>query len=858
MSAKKKEKDFWVPCENCGILCPRSKFRLHNQNVCFTQDDLDEKVPAKFDKQSHDQSVMGFIEYSKFYGVHSIYKASDMKIPRVARGDMVLVHPSVFKKCNINSGGTVFVSSSSIKLVATVWSYAVNSVDVVQITDDLAESLQVHKTDLIVLEEMKLPSIAAKSLDLMPSSPLLFEVDADFQEYFISCLDGRHLQAGEYCSIRYLGTDYKFKVIKISGDFGDHDILQSAGTTEADVIANIDMKLRDMAISAEGNQIEGDSHLSQKKADYNTKKKELKGLKSSSAKFVYYVSETETIANIVIDEGSNETRSSSTVDTENLVTYKSIGGFSSQLEAIKETIELPLRYPDLFRSCGVSAPRGVILHGPPGTGKTLIAKAVANETGAYCIVINGPEVISKFYGETESRLRTIFEEAETKAPAIIFIDELDALCPKRDDVINETEKRVVATLLTLMDGMDSTSSVGRVMILGATNRPDSIDPALRRPGRFDREIEIGVPNANDRTEILTKLLSKMKHCVALDEIQKIAQKAHGYVGADLSAVCKEAGLLAMKRLLSNEPLGETSICKPENFALRIRDIEDAMLKVRPSAMRSINIDVPKVAWDDIGGQLEIKKRLKEAVEWPLRYPEAFKRMGISPPSGVLLYGPPGCSKTLLAKALATESGLNFISIKGPELFSKFLGESEKAVRELFHKARKAAPSIVFFDEIDALGLQRGDKTKTGVGDRVLAQILTEMDGIEGLQGVLVIAATNRPDMIDDALLRPGRIDRIIFVSLPDEETRKEIFKLQFKKMPIDAVVSEEDLARKTDGYSGAEICAICKEAAIFALRDSIEAKTVNGKHFDAAYDLVKPRLDSTSIKYYEEFSAKFL
>eukprot|EP00795_Rhopilema_esculentum_P000633 gene633-10336_t len=457
----------------------------------------------------------------------------------------------------------------------------------------------------------------------------------------------------------------------------------------------------------------------------------------------------------------------------------------------------------------------------------------------------------RYYGETESRLRSIFEEAESKAPAIVFIDEMDALCPKRDDVINETEKRVVATLLTLMDGMSSTSSVGRVMVIGATNRRDSIDPALRRPGRFDREIEIGVPNSLDRMEILKKLLSKTKHQLTPESIQKVAQNAHGYVGADLSAVCKEAGLAALKRLVRDER-------DARDFSITLTDMDEAMLKVSPSAMRSINVDVPRVRWDDVGGQQEVKQRLKESIEWPLKYPEAFHRMGISPPTGVLLYGPPGCSKTLLAKALATESGLNFISIKGPELFSKFLGESEKAVRELFLKARTAAPSIIFFDEIDALGVQRGDKSKSGVGDRVLAQILTEMDGVEGLKGVMVIAATNRPDMIDDALLRPGRIDRIIFVPLPDEATRKEIFQIQFRKIPIGPDIEVERLVVETEGYSGAEICAVCKEAAIFALRESIEATSINKTHFDAALELVRPRLDKTSIEYYRDFSSKLL
>ncbi|XP_061832511.1 ATPase family gene 2 protein homolog A isoform X2 [Nerophis lumbriciformis] len=430
------------------------------------------------------------------------------------------------------------------------------------------------------------------------------------------------------------------------------------------------------------------------------------------------------------------------------VTYSMIGGLSSQLDVIRETIELPLKHPQLFSKYGIPPPRGVLLYGPPGTGKTMIGRAIANEVGAHMTVVNGPEIMSKFYGETEETLRQIFTEASLRTPSIIFIDELDALCPKRDDAHNEVEKRVVASLLTLMDGIGSEGHAGQLLVLGATNRPHALDPALRRPGRFDKELEVGVPNPAERADILRKRLASIPCDATAQELTQLADAAHGYVGADLVAVCKEAGLHALRRamgssakLTDQQLMGEVRVSQ--------EDLQWAMRLVKPSAMREVAIDVPKVRWADVGGMEDVKLKLRQAVEWPLRHPEAFARMGIQPPKGVLLYGPPGCSKTMVAKALANESGLNFLAIKGPELLSKYVGESERAVREVFRKARAVAPSVVFFDEIDALASERGRSSASGgVGDRVLAQLLTEMDGIEQLRNVTVLAATNRPDMID--------------------------------------------------------------------------------------------------------------
>ncbi|XP_022369505.1 spermatogenesis-associated protein 5 [Enhydra lutris kenyoni] len=538
------------------------------------------------------------------------------------------------------------------------------------------------------------------------------------------------------------------------------------------------------------------------------------------------------------------------------VTYGMIGGLSSQLKAIREMIELPLKQPELFKSYGIPPPRGVLLYGPPGTGKTMIARAIANEVGAYVSVINGPEIISKFYGETEARLRQIFAEATLRHPSIIFIDELDALCPKREGAQNEVEKRVVASLLTLMDGIGSEGSEGQVLVLGATNRPHALDAALRRPGRFDKEIEIGVPNAADRLDILQKLLQRVPHLLTESELLQLANGAHGYVGADLKALCNEAGLHALRRVLKKQPnLSDSKMAGLVKITLN--DFLEGMNDIRPSAMREVAIDVPNVSWSDIGGLENIKLKLKQAVEWPLKHPESFIRMGIQPPKGVLLYGPPGCSKTMIAKALANESGLNFLAIKGPELMNKYVGESERAVREIFRKARAVAPSIVFFDELDALAVERGSSSGAGnVADRVLAQLLTEMDGVEQLKDVTILAATNRPDRIDKALMRPGRIDRIIYVPLPDAATRREIFNLQFHSMPISNDVDLDELILQTDTYSGAEVIAVCREAALLALEEDIQANCITRRHFTQALSTVTPRIPKSLRRFYEEYQEK--
>lgn len=525
------------------------------------------------------------------------------------------------------------------------------------------------------------------------------------------------------------------------------------------------------------------------------------------------------------------------------VSYSGIGGLAKQIALLKSKIELPLHRPSLFQRFGMAPDRGFLLHGPPGTGKTMLLRAVAAETNAHVLTINGPSIVSKYLGETESALRGIFAEAVQYQPAIIFVDEIDALVPKRDsDESGEAESRVVSTLLTLMDGM---GAGGQVVVVGATNRPNSIDPALRRPGRFGQELEIGIPDAEGRLDILRLMLRDMPHELTEENIVDLAGKTHGYVGADLAALCRDAVMAAIQRGLAAGT--------PENeLAVATRDVNRALVDIRPSAMREIFLETPKVFWTDIGGQDDVKQKLRETIEWPLSHPDTFKRLGVHPPKGILLYGPPGCSKTLTAKALATEAGLNFLAVKGPELFNKFVGESERAVREIFRKARAASPSIIFFDEIDALSSTRGEGEAGG--DRVLTSLLNEMDGIEALVGVTILAATNRPEVIDPALMRPGRLDRLVYVSPPNVAARLKILEIQARKMSLADDVDLTQLAERTDGCSGAEVVALCQEAGLKAMNEDLEITGVANRHFEAALNGLKRGITREMIEHYESFS----
>ncbi len=533
-------------------------------------------------------------------------------------------------------------------------------------------------------------------------------------------------------------------------------------------------------------------------------------------------------------------------------TYEDVGGLHEEIQRVREMVELPLRHPELFQRLGIDPPKGVLLHGPPGCGKTLLARAVANESEANFYSINGPEIMSKFYGESEARLREIFQQAQQNAPGIIFIDELDAIAPKREEVTGEVERRVVAQLLALMDGL---SSRGNVIVIGATNRPSALDPALRRPGRFDREIEIGVPDKKGRYEILQIHTRGMPLAEDVD-LKKLAEMSHGYTGADLSALGRETAMKALRRYLPQINLEEERIPPSvlEKMEVTMEDFTNAYKEITPTAMREVYIEVPTVHWDDIGGLDEVKQELKEAVEWPIKNPEIFGRLGIKPPKGVLVYGPPGCGKTLLARAVATESEANFITIKGPEVFSKWVGESEKAIREVFRKARMAAPAVIFFDEIDSLAPRRGlGFSDSGVSERVISQLLTEMDGIVALDDIVIIAATNRPDMVDPAVLRPGRFDRLIYVPEPNEKSRLQIFKIYTKDMPMTKDVDLAKLTTITKNYSGADIEALCREAAMHALRKDQNAKEVTVKDFEEALKHAGPSVTPDMERWYKSF-----
>jgi len=605
------------------------------------------------------------------------------------------------------------------------------------------------------------------------------------------------------------------------------------------------------------------------------------------------------------------------------VTYEDIGGLKDVIQKVREMIELPLKHPEIFEKLGIEPPKGVLLYGPPGTGKTLLAKAVANEANAHFITINGPEIMSKYYGESEERLREVFKEAEENAPAIIFIDEIDAIAPKREETHGEVEKRVVSQLLTLMDGLKSR---GKVIIIGATNRPDAVDPALRRPGRFDRELEVGVPDKAGRKEILQihtrgmpiepefrkgavieilnslrgverfasvidqaiesvekaseeevpevlrkldgKLYDEVKARLIDALLEELAEVTHGFVGADLAALAREAAMAALRRLIGEGKIDFEAEHIPKEVLEELRvtrkDFQEALKMVEPSALREVLLEVPNVHWDDIGGLETVKGELREAVEWPLKYPEAFSGLGITPPKGVLLYGPPGTGKTLLAKAVANESEANFIAIKGPEVLSKWVGESEKNIREIFRKARQAAPTVIFIDEIDAIAPHRGTDTNH-VTDRLINQLLTEMDGIQENSGVVVIGATNRPDIMDKALLRPGRFDRLILVPAPDEKARLEIFKVHTRNVPLAEDVNLEELAKRTEGYTGADIEAVVREAAMLAMRKALQegvirpgmradevrkAVKVTMADFEGALKKIGPSVDEKTMEYY--------
>ncbi len=532
------------------------------------------------------------------------------------------------------------------------------------------------------------------------------------------------------------------------------------------------------------------------------------------------------------------------------VMYEDLGGIKPAIGKIREMIELPLKHPELFDRLGIDAPKGVLLQGPPGTGKTMLARAVANESDAYFISINGPEIMSKFYGESEQHLRQLFEDAEANAPSIIFLDEIDSIAPKRAEVTGEVERRIVSQLLSLMDGLKERKNV---IVIGATNRPGALDMALRRPGRFDREIELRVPDTDGRLEIL-QIHTRGMPITGDVNLEELADITYGFVGADIAALCREAAMSSLRRILPEIDLKAEQIPREIIDKLQVTrdDFNEALKTVQPSAMREILIEVPTVTWEDVGGLEEVKNLLKEAVEWPLKYPDSFRRIGVDAPKGVLLYGPPGTGKTMLAKAIAHESNVNFISAKGSDLLSKWYGESEKRIAEVFVRARQVAPSIVFLDELDALAPLRGAAAgEPQVTERIVNQLLSEMDGLEELRGVVVIGATNRPDIIDPALLRPGRFDELIMVPVPDSQTRNKILQVHTRNMMLADDVDFSELVRQTDSFTGADIAAVCKKAGRFALREDINASKVQMQHFLKALEETGPSVTPETTRYYE-------
>ncbi|XP_041515530.1 ATPase family protein 2 homolog isoform X4 [Microtus oregoni] len=755
----------------------------------------------------------------------------DGKVPKTFQNSLVHLGLNTMKSANICIGRPVLLTSLDGKQeVYTAWPVAGFPGGKVGLSEMAQKNVGVKAGETIRVQPLLGAVLQAQEMDLALSDKDKEINEEELTGCILRKLDGKIVLPGNFLYCTFYGRLCKLQVLQVKGTDGttlgkpqsasdtqgvasEHSSVESSDVDISFQLSQLDLKepqspvsqstpcksAHDRTVSEAGEVL---SDVTQSPRDGsglglkwsldssregNTRPiSEEKLLKSTNAgaknntDTFYFISSTTRINLKKICTNSKEQ------DSQFKVTYDMIGGLNSQLKAIREIIELPLKQPELFKSYGIPAPRGLLLYGPPGTGKTMIARAVANEVGAYVSVINGPEIISKFYGETEARLRQIFAEATLRHPSIIFIDELDALCPKREGAQNEVEKRVVASLLTLMDGIGSEGSEGRVLVLGATNRPQALDAALRRPGRFDKEIEIGVPNAQDRLDILQKLLRRVPHLLSKAELLRLANNAHGYVGADLKALCNEAGLYALRRVLRKQPnLPDSKVAGMVKITLN--DFLQGMNDIRPSAMREVAIDVPN----------------------------------------------------------------------GPELMNKYVGESERAVREIFRKARAVAPSIIFFDELDALAVERGSSSGAGnVADRVLAQLLTEMDGIEQLKDVTVLAATNRPDRIDKALMRPGRIDRIIYVPLPDAATRREILNLQFHSMPISNEIDLDELVLQTETYSGAEIIAVCKEAALLALEEDIKADRIMKKHFTQALSIVTPRIPESLMRFYEDYQEK--
>ncbi|KAK3099289.1 hypothetical protein FSP39_002087 [Pinctada imbricata] len=881
-SKSKSGKIEWQECVKCHIF-------VHSKDLETHKSECDVKL------YSH-----SFIHSS--YGVFNakIHQVTnELNVPRNTTDDLIFLHPTVMSLTGIPIATECIIQQNYVRIAWPMSSLPATSIGVQENLRQLLErDVEKQTGNFVSVSPLTDVPFEVDQVHLQPcaSEEREFYVDDSFTDYITQKFCGKCLRLGNLISFTYFGQMCNFEVKKVVGTKHMRTFYLQVEDISLDT-SDITKDLSDLNLSAINESSSVKSVVFDEESPMRTKKDnsqksspdkkaqdssfshlshtstpKLKGNNSSSASINDSMFKTPVIRKVkTVSKSSNsnffrvssQTKfvipSETNTEEDKMVkrkrvTFASIGGLIKQIESIKEMVEMPIEKPEIFKSYGLPLPHGILLYGPGGTGKTMLMEALCQETSLYTVRVNSADIVSKFYGESEARLRQIFKDAEERAPSLIIMDDVDSLFSRRDNTQNESLKRLVATLLTLMDGIAKKSDNNRlILVIAATVNPDALDPALRRPGRFDREIEVPVPSSKDRFEILQRQLESIPHSLTPGDITEISDHAHGYVGADLAFLCQQASLIALKRGRQCQGQGN----QEASFTVAKEDMSVAMTTVQPSAMREVQLEIPKVKWSDIGGQEEIKLKLRQAVEWPLKHPQSFARMGIRPPRGILMYGPPGCSKTMIAKALATESKLNFLAVKGPELFSKWVGESERAVREVFRKARAASPAIIFFDEIDALAVERGSSSgSSNVGDRVLAQLLTEMDGVVGLQDVTIVAATNRPDMIDKALMRPGRLDRILYVPLPDRITRRQIFQISLQRVPVGEDVDIEELVDRTVKYSGAEVSAVCHEAALFALQEDIHSKVVKREHFDHALKSVTPRISDSLIQFYEDYQNK--
>ncbi|XP_037286963.2 ATPase family gene 2 protein homolog A isoform X1 [Rhipicephalus microplus] len=840
----KSPKSDFLQCDACGVIVTSKDSALH-ERVCSR---------CKFEggNLEHD-----FIHDGVLHGTLQDYSGDEtLTVPEWMKSQLLYLHPSCMKMCSTGIKDIVEVSQGGQTHLLIVWP----STNVGLTCVAMSKRYRTSKSKAVTVKRHCSSVVAARSVTVISTGDAVKESDASLQKCLLQQNMGMFTKPGSSLQCCFYGQIVNFEVIETQGE--DGSLLNSTSRPlSSDNDESLDESMRRLAIHEE---LSGDhsfkatsmsprSRTPKRNASWSVHSplafstpKSLLHRQCESEKVAFHRirSSTEIIIKSAAEKDSERPTSAS---------YDLIGGLDKEIQQLRELFEVPIKHPGTFTRFGLKPPRGALLFGPPGTGKTMLARAVAAESKAALVVIDGPQIFSKYYGETEATLRSLFKDAAERAPSIVFIDEIDALCPKRESGTSNQEARAVATLVSLIDSLPLIEDKW-VLVLGATNRPNFVDPSLRQPGRLDREIEIGVPTAPGRQQILQKILSNVNHSLSNEDITEIADVAHGLTGADLAAVCADAALRALERNIASKNASDAALSKV--VQLTKADMATALRHTKPSAMREVALEIPKVRWSDIGGMKEVKLKLQQVVEWPWKHRDAFIRLGVTPPCGVLLYGPPGCSKTMIAKALATESGLNFIAIKGPELFSKWVGDSERAVRDLFRKARAASPCIIFFDEIDALAVHRGSTSgSSNVGDRVIAQLLTEMDGIEKLEDVILVAATNRPDMIDQALMRPGRLDSIVYVPLPDFDTRKEILHLNLSKKPLGDDVDIEALASKTSGYSGAEVVAVCQEAALLALEEDIDATCIEGRHLEVALKLIQPRISPESVQFYESYWA---